>query len=139
MHELQRYVENGWPLPSNSPQLPARSAAVFLLRWLMLLPEPVLPPHICEQFEKDGAVIKVVLQGVSTLPRSVIVCVVSLFAQLSERHGGGTDASYSQRLAHCLTQQVPPPSSAEQMLNALLVEFRSDATWPPMNYLAASL
>merc|ERR1719446_1787879 len=103
--------------------MPPRIAAVFLLRCLMLFPEPVLPLHVCKQFEKEGAVIKTVLQGVATMPRSVIVCIVSLFAQLSEKHGGGTDASYSQRLANCLTQQVPPPASAEQMLNSLLVEF----------------
>jgi len=139
VNELQRYIENGWPLPTDSPQMPARAAAVFLLRWLMLLPEPVLPVHVCEQFTKEGAVVKTVLQGVQTLARIVIVCVVSLFAQLSERHCGGNDANYSMQLANCLTQQVPPPSPAEQLLNALLAEFKSDASWPPMSYLAASL
>merc|ERR1719201_1712932 len=68
VHELQRYIENGWPLPTNSTQVPPRAAVVFLLRWPMLLPEAVLPVNICKQFEKDGAVIKTILQGVPNLP-----------------------------------------------------------------------
>jgi hypothetical protein len=109
------------------------------MKWLNLLPEPVLQSSIVDQFEK-GSELAAVIRGIPTQPRSVFVCVASLFAQLSQRHGGtGNEAAFASCLASCFTQQAPPTSSAEQMLNALIVEFKSNATWPPMHYMAASL
>mmetsp|Transcript_7504 Transcript_7504/g.12276 ORF Transcript_7504/g.12276 Transcript_7504/m.12276 type:complete len:217 (+) Transcript_7504:1-651(+) len=135
--ELQRRVEQNMPLPTNSPQVPARSAAVFLMRWLTVLPEPVIPASAIDQFEKDTD-LNTVLRSIPTLPRNVIVCIASLFAQISQRHGG-TGSDLTQRLAACFAQQAKPSAPAEQMLTALLNEFRNDDTWPPMTYLAASL
>jgi hypothetical protein len=142
--ELQRRVEQNMPLPTyvrssprTSPQMPARSAAVFLMRWLTVLPEPVIPASVLDQFEKDSD-FNAVLKSIPTLPKNVIVCITSLFAQLTQRHGGA-GGDLSQRLAACFTQQAKPSAMAEQLLTALLNEFRSDDTWPPNRYLAASL
>lgn len=137
--ELQRRVEQNTPLPTSAAEcrgMPARSAAVFLMRWLTVLPEPVIPTSAIEQFEKEND-LNTVLRSLPTLQRNVIVCITSLFAQLSQRHGG-TGSDLSQRLASCFSQQANS-APAEQMLTALLNEFRNEDTWPPMSHLGASL
>jgi len=139
LHELVRYLENGWPMPANCSQMPPRVATVFIFRWLMLLPQPVLPMHICEMFIQERPTVKAALQGVAALPRAIIVCTTSLFAQLSSRHGSGADAAVVQRMTKCLTHEASISDASEQMVNALMSEFRRCTQWPPMNYLAASL
>eukprot|EP00927_Polykrikos_kofoidii_P037613 TRINITY_DN31792_c0_g1_i1.p1 TRINITY_DN31792_c0_g1~~TRINITY_DN31792_c0_g1_i1.p1 ORF type:complete len:1049 (+),score=134.13 TRINITY_DN31792_c0_g1_i1:196-3342(+) len=54
---MQRYVENFWPLPFNHNHLPARSGVMFLVRWLELLPMPIVRTSfdVCDvvQSEKE--------------------------------------------------------------------------------------
>jgi len=137
LNELLRYAENCWPIPRSNPQLPVWSAAVFILRWLSLLPEPVLTSSTVEEFARTGEALEAV-RSMPSLTRCVVLCITSLFAQLSQRHSDAC-SDVPHRLASSLTHQVPAKASAEQLISALLVIFREDSAWPPTAHLSASL
>lgn len=124
--EVQRYLEQGWSLPTGNPRLPPRSAALFLLRWLSLLPEPILS---AEALQAESLQVHELLQAMPALPRGVLFCVAALFAQLAVRHGPKGDVA--SRLATCLTQQARPSAAAEQLLRGLMAELSADSTFPP--------
>lgn len=128
--EVQRCLEHGQPLPLESTRMPARSATLFLLRWLQLLPIPILTRPCLEMVGDGGAdACTEALQELLELQRNVVLCVACLFAQLSRRHGENVEIA--KRLTECLTQQAPPPPAGERLLTALLLEFER-SEFPPL-------
>lgn len=128
--EFLEYVENGWPLPTHSRTLVVRSAALFLLRWLSLLPEPLLAKNVVQQFGANNETD--VLSAMAPLPRGVFICIVALFAHLTSRHGSHN--RIMPLLASCMTQQLAPLALTQQLLNSVMPKF-VDVSWPPFRAL----
>eukprot|EP00929_Paragymnodinium_shiwhaense_P027505 TRINITY_DN16135_c0_g2_i1.p1 TRINITY_DN16135_c0_g2~~TRINITY_DN16135_c0_g2_i1.p1 ORF type:complete len:1070 (-),score=172.50 TRINITY_DN16135_c0_g2_i1:191-3400(-) len=162
LSELQRYIENGWPLPMNDSCVPPRAASLFLLIWMDLLPEPILQTSeilLFATFVEAGiegkkgkkqptrrltrsgqtpsaAGVEAVLKSMGMMPRSVLICVVELFAQLAHRHGERGDML--RRLASSLTHQLPPEPVVEQLLRLMLSSVKPSGAWPPLGALMAN-
>jgi len=140
--EMHRYlyVKRGWPLPRDNPQLPPRSAALFLLDWLDHRPEPIVPLPCAEQMGQrtQGAAASEVLRALPPSSRSVLICIAALFAQLAGRHGQAGDVV--ARLARGLTQvqQARSPAPVEQLVGDLMEEFGPESAFPPWEVLRSA-
>ncbi|CAE7248514.1 Ocrl [Symbiodinium natans] len=140
LRELQRYVEHGWCFPRDNFQLPCRSAAPFILRWLGVLPEPIVPPHVIKALEAELADGRSkrgrLLRDLDELPRAVLLTVLCFFGQVSTRHGSFF-GDFPARLACALTQQAPAPDAATWLVHVLTEEVKAERRFPPLQTISA--
>eukprot|EP00930_Biecheleria_cincta_P084413 TRINITY_DN73891_c0_g1_i1.p1 TRINITY_DN73891_c0_g1~~TRINITY_DN73891_c0_g1_i1.p1 ORF type:complete len:956 (+),score=159.45 TRINITY_DN73891_c0_g1_i1:71-2938(+) len=132
LRELQRYVEHGWPLPKDGPQLDIRSAILFLLKWLSVLPEPLLPGSMRGGRELDDP--NEILSSMDELSHAVLLTVVAFFAQLQDRHGQIHELV--ARLAGCFTQKVPASQGVMDLITQLVTHMHHETSFPPHEVLA---
>ncbi|CAJ1435699.1 unnamed protein product [Effrenium voratum] len=135
LRELQRYVEYGWAFPRDALQLSPRSATLFLLRWLSVLPEPLLPALLVQDAHKTSSKRRRLLRNLPEMPRMVLLTVLAFFAQLSGRHGGRAD--FQARLVSAVTQQAPAPESASKLIAVLSEEVKAERRFPPLETIQA--
>ncbi|CAE7516312.1 unnamed protein product, partial [Symbiodinium sp. CCMP2456] len=144
LRELQRYVEHGWCFPRDNFQLPCRSAAPFLLRWLGVLPEPIVPPQAIQAIQGLNAELTDerrskrgrLLRELKELPRVVLLTVLCFFGQISSRHGSFF-SDFPARLACALTQQAPAPEMALWLIHVLTEEVKAERRFPPLQTIGA--
>merc|ERR1712232_107968 len=122
-----------------------RVAAVFLLRWTSLLPEPVLRESDLKGFitgmntgGKMACIVESALRHMDVLSRAVLVCLAALFGQIMARHGDRVEVL--PRLAGSLTKTTTSklPAGAEALVRWLAAE-AADDRWPPLQRLQQSM
>eukprot|EP00439_Symbiodinium_sp_Y106_P062592 s35_g9.t1 len=137
-------VEHGWCFPRDNFQLPCRSAAPFLLRWLGVLPEPIMPPQAIQSVQGLNAELTDerrskrgrLLRELKELPRVVLLTVLCFFGQISARHGSFF-GDFPARLACALTQQAPAPEMALWLIHVLTEEVKAERRFPPLQTIGA--
>lgn len=146
IREFQGQLEKGVPLSRDEPLFSPRCATLFLIRWSSLLPEPLLElvdSDPANEIADDAA--QVVLPPRDPLARSVLACIISLFARIMLRHGERTDVV--PRLAAAFARPAPlggqarrggpaavsrpAPPKVQDFLQQLLDEFKFLCIWPP--------
>jgi len=140
VQELARHLERGQPLPADLAA--PRSATLLLLRWLSMLPAPVLSPGCADAFAASGpparGAVAAAAKQLLPMHASVLLCVASLWAQLTKRHGDPLDrAGAMDQLARSLTHQDPPSAASVALVEALLAELAA-CSFPPLQVLAAA-
>lgn len=138
VQELTRQLERGQPLPADLGA--PRSAVLLLLRWLSMLPAPVLSPGCAEAFVASGSAgaAAAATRQLQPMHASVLLCVTSLFAQMAKRHGDPLDRTgASDQLVRSLTHQDPPSAASGALVEALLAELAA-VSFPPFPLLTAA-
>ena len=131
LKELQRHVEHGLTLPRDTTQLSPLSGALFILKCLEVLPEPLLPAILVKDAAGDAKKISSTLRSLPELQRVVLLTVLAFFTQLAVRHGGHMD--FTARFVSSLMQAEPAPQPAVQLIGALAEEVKAERSFPPLD------
>eukprot|EP00929_Paragymnodinium_shiwhaense_P038186 TRINITY_DN20225_c0_g1_i1.p1 TRINITY_DN20225_c0_g1~~TRINITY_DN20225_c0_g1_i1.p1 ORF type:complete len:1021 (-),score=128.10 TRINITY_DN20225_c0_g1_i1:540-3602(-) len=151
--EMLKCVDENEPLPQGGRTLSARCGTYFILKWLDLLPQPILSEsdishfrsllsrrwsisesragrwmfepaariaalwHTAMHTSRLGAA-EAMLRLMHPQPRTVLIFVCTLFAQLMERHGSNDDIVL--KLASSLAHEVVPTIRLQQLVQLLL-------------------